>query len=155
MDLPPDSPAERDDSNIPIPVVLIAVYEFGRAAYIFYAFHAVHNAGANDLFVLMLPVFSVLMLVAGLGLLALQPWARHMFLAAGLLGLPWLPQIPLRMPLLSMSVLDYQILQPYLPRTLMLSMLVIDALAYVTLIYYPDVSAAFGERDGDPYFTGE
>jgi hypothetical protein len=37
----------------------------------------------------------------------------------------------------------------------MLAMMVIDALAYVTLIYYPDVSAAFGERDGDPYFTGE
>jgi hypothetical protein len=60
-----------------------------------------------------------------------------------------------RMPLLSGSVLGYQIFQPYLPRTAMLAIMVIDAVAYLTLVCYPDVAESFGERGGDPCYTIE
>jgi hypothetical protein len=157
FDLPPEMPARKDDSWIPLPVALSGVYEFAKAAYLLYAFYAVWSvdkaAIQNDLVVFALPVFALIMIVAGLGLLALQPWARHMLLGGGVLAVPWLPMLPLRYKF--GPIVDYGAMQPYLPRTLMMTIMVIDVVVYATLVCYPDVAESFGERRGDPYYTGD
>jgi hypothetical protein len=103
--------------------------------------------------VLALPVFALIMILAGLGLLALQPWARHMLLAGGALALPWLPVLPMRFTW--GPIVSYGTLQPYLPRTVMMTIMVIDVVVYATLVCYPDVAESFGEKGGDPYYTGD
>jgi hypothetical protein len=158
MDLPPDMPVARRDAEIPIPVVLIALYEFAKAAYLLFAFYEVWapnragTAGAlgGDPLVLALPVFALVMIIAGAGLLWLQPWARHMFLFGGLLSLPWLP---IRTVQSYGPIVDYRLLQPYLPQRVMMAIVVIDVLVYAALIFYPDVSESFGEKGGDPFFN--
>ena len=160
IDLPPEMP-RRDNSIVPVPVVLGGFYQFAKAGYLLYVFWAVHKAalagttgtGSGDALVLALPVFALLMIVAGLGLLWLQPWARHMLLAGGALALPWLPVIPYRF--YWGPIVDYGTLKPYLPRAVMMTIVVIDVVVYATLVCYPDVAQAFGEKPGDPYYSGE
>ncbi len=159
-DLPPEKP-RRDDSTIPVPVVLSAFYQFAKAGYLLYVFWVVHKAalagtsGADpgDALVLALPVFALIMFIAGLGLLALRPWARHILLAGGALALPWLPLHPMRLQW--GPIVTYGALQPYLPRAVMMTIMVIDVVVYATLVCYPDVADAFGEKGGDPYYSGE
>jgi len=94
-------------------------------------------------------------ILAGVGLIGLRRWARHMLLAGGALALPWLPVLPLRMQSLWSPLVDYGSLRPYLPQAVMLTILVIDVLVYAALVGYPDVAESFGEKAGDPYFSGE
>jgi hypothetical protein len=160
MGLPPHSPAGRDDANIPIPVVLIALYEFAKAGYLLFVFYSVWAprksgpaGGAADPLVFALPFFATVMIIAGIGLLGLQRWARHMFLLGGLLSLPWLPSLPFRPPYYLGPIVDYHSLEPFLPRTAMLAIVVIDVVVYVALMFYPDVAESFGEKGGDPFFS--
>jgi hypothetical protein len=169
MDLTPEPSMRGDDSKVPIPVVLIALYQFAKAAYILYAFHTVwvaHKTAlatgqtgsdpvSSNALVFLLPIFALIMIIAGVGLIGLQRWARHMLLAGGALALPWLPVLPLRVQSLWSHMVDYDSLQPYLPRTVVLTIMVIDVLVYAVLIGYPDVAESFGEKGGDPYFAGE
>src|SRR6202012_553768 len=137
----PEPPARRDPSWIPLPVALSALYQFAKAAYLFFVFYAVwvaHKAGGEDPLVLALPVFAVIMVIAGFGLLHLQPWARHMLLGGGALGLPWLPH--LYMHFTWGPIVDYGAMQPYLPRHLMMAIMVVDVVVYATLVGYPDVA---------------
>ena len=158
------SPANSSQSSRPLGVTLSALYQFGKAAYLAYAFHgiwALHQAAvasgqtdadpfARSPFCLALPLYAGIMVVAGIGLLALAPWARHMFLITGTLGLPWLPH-GFSVGVFN-SILDYGLLKQYLPRDLMLTMVVLDALVYAALMGSSS-SRAFGESQGDPFYN--
>jgi hypothetical protein len=158
----PPIPAAPDDTIVPIPIVVIALYEFAKAAYLLFAFHAAWTQfkapaagpGSVDPLFIALPFFALVLIIAGWGLLMLRRWARHLFLFGGMLALPWLPNLPYRPPYIG-SILDYGDLKPFLPRTVMLAIIVIDALVYVALMYYPDVAAAFREKGGDPFFNDD
>jgi hypothetical protein len=163
MDLPPEFPVQRDESIVPVPIVLIALYELAKAAYLLFVFYAVWRqrgggqAGVASFgpLAFALPIFALIMIIAGLGLLALQRWARHMFLLGGLLALPWFPVLPSLTGSGFGPIVDYQLLRPYLPRTVMMAIMVIDVLVYAALLFYPDVAESFGEKGGDPYFTND
>lgn len=169
IDLTPETSTRDKESIVPIPVALIAFYQFAKAAYILYAFHAAWvahkialQAGqtTSDPFAsnglgFLLPVFALIMVVAGVGLIGLQRWARHMLLAGGALALPWLPVLPYPTQSFFSHIVDYNSLRPFLPQAVMLTIMVIDVLAYAVLVFYPDVAESFGEKGGDPYFTGE
>jgi hypothetical protein len=168
-DLPPAENAAPSGHTRPLPVTLTALYEFAKAVFILFAFQAVwslHKANvaagsgdsdpiSHDPLVLMLPIFALLLVVAGFGLWAVQPWARHLFLFGGALSLPWLPAIPLKVQMMWGPIFDYHILEPYMPRTVMTAMFLIDLLVYATLVAYPDVAQSFGEPSGDPYYSGD
>jgi hypothetical protein len=162
MDTPSNRVATRQR---PLPVTLAAWYEFAKAAFLLYAFYgvcALHNASAaagqdatdpfiRDPFVLILPIFAATVLIAGVGLLRLQAWARHMLLFQGILGVPWLPRTS-SMHFSLNNTFDYDSVAQYLPRTVMLWILMIDSLIYAVMVWYPDVAEAFGEQSGDPYY---
>jgi hypothetical protein len=157
----------------PLPVTLIALYEFAKAAYILYVFSAIwrlHQASValgqvgtdpvqKDPFFLLLPIFAIVMLIAGFGLWLLQGWARHMFLFGGALAIPWLPRwlpwLPMNWKMPLGPIVNYGDLDPYLPQAVMMTIFVADVFVYAVLIYYPDVAIAFGQSYGDPYYTGE
>lgn len=167
-DLAPIENKGPQNRTRPLPVTLIALYEFVKAAYVLFVFRSVvslHKASiaagqadaepfSLDPFVLVLPIFVILLVVAGFGLWARQPWARHLFLVGGTLSLPWLPIYPLRVQMMWGPIFDYHLLQPYMPRAVMSAMLVIDLLVYASLVLYPDVAQSFGEPSGDPYYSG-
>ena len=167
MDSPMFGQENKKEISRPLPVTLIALYEFVKAAYILYAFSAIwklHRApisyGQSDPvqqspFVFLLPIFAAALLIAGIGLWLLKGWARQMFLFGGTLALPWLPALPMRWKMTYGPIVDYQSLEPFLPRAVMLTVLLVDALVYAVLIYYPDVATAFGQSYGDPYYVGE
>ncbi len=161
MDLPPLQREEPQQTKRPIAVTLIVLYEVAKAAVLLYVFRGVwaaHQANvasgqstsdavtANP-FLLLIPVAALISLVAGFGLWNLYGWARHAFLFGGLLGLPWLKTYPTT-PMA--TVVDYSDMQSILPRQLLFAIIAIDALAYVTLVLYPGVAAAFGQTGDDP-----
>jgi hypothetical protein len=153
----------------PLPITLIALYEFVKAAYVLFVFQTVWSlhkanlaAGQTDAdpfshnpLVLALPIFVLLLVVAGFGLWTMQPWARHLFLVGGALSLPWLPIFPLRVQMMWGPIFDYHLLEPYMPRAVMSTMIVIDLLVYAALVCYPDVAQSFGESSGDPYYSSD
>lgn len=158
--LPPERPG-RDSSFIPLPVVMSAFYQFAKAVYLLFVFWAVDRAGSAettsgdsaDGLLLVFPIFALIMVIAGFGLLGLRRWARHMLLAGGVLALPWLPELPLR--LTWVPIVHYGVLAPYLPRAVMMTIVVIDVVVYATLVWYPDVAESFGEKRGDPYYSND
>lgn len=167
LDLPPEAQPKNREPRRPLPVTVISIYEFVKAAYILFVFQAVLSlhranlaAGLTDSdpftrnpLVIMLPIFALLLVVAGFGLWTLQPWGRHLFLVGGALSLPWLPIYPLRVQTMWGPIFDYHLLQPWMPRNVMSAMMLIDIAVYATLIWYPDVAQSFGEPVGDPYYS--
>jgi hypothetical protein len=161
MGLTPVETEKPQQTRRPLAVTFIVLYEVAKGALLLYVFRGVwaaHQANvasgqtSNDPvtanpFLLLIPAAALFSLVAGFGLWNLYGWARHAFLFGGLLGLPWLKTYPTT-PMA--TVVDYSGMQSILPRQLLIAIIAFDTLAYVTLVLYPGVAAAFGESSGDP-----
>jgi hypothetical protein len=122
---------------------LIAVYHFligcaGLAyfARIWFTFGGnVRDILIDNPFSFAIPVFSVIAFVIGAGVWRLQPWARHLLIAAA--GFAFVRG-------LTGHMMGAWVIQAKRPLS---SFIIIDLLMWLTLMYYPDIAQAFGERD--------
>ena len=134
-----------DRRKRPLLVALIAIYQFfiGCVGLVYFARAWMSHAGDvrallidNPLSFVIL-VFGVVAFVIGIGVWCLQPWARHFLLFTTAVAMAR----GLKQYAMGGWALRYQhAIAPYI---------VIDLVIWLTLMYYPDVAAAFGERNGE------
>jgi hypothetical protein len=127
----------------PILVTLIAIYQFfiGSVGLVYFARIWITFGGnvrdvlIDNPFSFATPVFSVIAFVIGAGVWRLQPWARHFLI--GTTGLAFVRGLT-RHTTGALVFRNEATIVPFIA---------IDLLIWLTLMYYPDVSLAFGEKD--------
>jgi hypothetical protein len=159
--------AQRPARSVPYPVVLIALFQFFKAGFLLYLFlQFCHGYSAwagsgrppspflqdflDKPFIILFPALSVVFVVIGWGLLALQDWARKFLIGAIIctwIGGRFGNHLSLDALFFSNGVdLRHQHYQ------VLICIFLLDLFVFGSLVFYPDIAKTFGEKEDESLF---
>jgi hypothetical protein len=152
--------AQLRTRSVPYPIILIALFQFFKGGFLFYLFfqfwHGYSGWAASGRpaspflqdfvdkpFIILFPVLSVVFVVIGWGLLALQDWARKLLIVA--IICTWIRgRFSLDALFFSNSAdLRHQHFQ------VLVCVFLLDLFVFGSLVFYPDIAKTFGEKEDE------
>jgi hypothetical protein len=158
-------PRENTQKPRPGPITLISLFEFVRAGFILVVAFAAwaapntHLTSRLDVKVLtyvaarrnlppagliqvLMPLIAAFLIVVGCGLWFLKKWARNtLMITSGMTVVLWIKRLAFDWAIGAVT------LQTELQRQIVYFVIIVDALIFGCLAFWPDVSEAFDERN--------